>query len=414
MAMGDQHLRVFDYVPTGSHLATNALQELFSLSIPPNLFLALIHAVDLDADGRIDLITDLVTAPDSDQSYLFKNIHSGGRLGPASFAARQIAMTHTQFLQVAFGDMDRDGYLDLIAGDRSGISFYRNLLGQGATSSIFGAGQRITPPSISRFGGLAVGDLDHDGHLDIATSGNQKLTIYSHNWRSGEPTPRFTQFDLPVTNASHIHIGDIQGDGLPEIISIADSNRLHVQWNQNDGTRISPEDFQQITLFPRETELARRALIDLNGDALPELLTTRSNFVNESAALGGIIFAGTYLSRTTNSWSYLSRDAIAIVPADMNADGTLDIVIQNRAGLHVFQNISGLSPAIEEIAVVPGQQLRLTLVGCPNEIVTLQSSSDFQSWAKVPDQKIGLAGSVTYQISSAASHRFFRIVAPIP
>jgi hypothetical protein len=157
---------------------------------------------DYDRDGAPDL---LVTTFSEDTNTLYRNLGIGAfedaswlsKIGPPSWL----------FLGwgAKFFDFDHDGWLDAIIAnghvypeaDRfHGASSYRQRLllhrnlGNGTFVEIGGADAVLAAPLTAR--GLAVGDIDNDGDLDVLVN-NQ------------DAAPRLLRNDLPKTQGSSAH-----------------------------------------------------------------------------------------------------------------------------------------------------------------------------------------------------------------
>ena len=176
-------------------------------------------AVDLDGDGR----TDIVTADrDGNRLSILANSSSPGSL---SFSTSSIATTARPAF-VGRGDFDGDGRPDLVIvhdfSSAASITVLRN------TSSV-GAISFAAPVLVSNLAGfgLVVADLNGDGRSEIVTitDSGSRLRVLS----SGAATPfvfTITQIDsgmdgIPGSYFSRQLLStDLDGDGLPELIFV--------------------------------------------------------------------------------------------------------------------------------------------------------------------------------------------------
>ena len=167
---------------------------------------------DVDGDGLLDLYVSsylrwsaerelVCTAGDGERDYcppthyaapapdlLFRNL-GGGRFEDVSERMGLRAAPHANGLGVAFGDLDLDGALDIaVANDmhpnhvwlRRGAGFAEEALPRGAAYSAQGAAESGM--------GIAAADLDEDGDLDLLLTHmrHQKATLYRNNAGSFE------------------------------------------------------------------------------------------------------------------------------------------------------------------------------------------------------------------------------------
>jgi len=167
-----------------------------------------IAAADVNGDGSVDLV---VPHRDGGQSYVFLNDGSGGfptplPLGPADAATRAVAV----------GDITGDGLPDLVLGDggRGGAALYINA-GDGAFTGPAPIGDASDTPYA-----IAVADLNGDQALDVVLGNDETPGLILVN----RGTPGGLEFDTlrfgdGAGAVYGLAIGDVNGDGCPDIVA---------------------------------------------------------------------------------------------------------------------------------------------------------------------------------------------------
>jgi hypothetical protein len=187
-------------------------------------------AGDLDGDGKPDVVT---VNNGSGTVSLLRNISTPGSITTSSFAAKvDIAVLDGGPVQVAIGDLDGDGKPDLIVTCYlpQTVTVFRNTSTVGSlTTSSFAPG--IDFPLGGRGHTPAIADLDGDGKPDVAvvTELDSLLSIFRNVSTPGSFTNSSfaSRVDFSTGyNAWGVAIGDLDGDGRPDIIFC----------NQYDGT----------------------------------------------------------------------------------------------------------------------------------------------------------------------------------
>ena len=213
--------------------------------------------------------------------------------------------------QTALADLDGDGDLDFITGQRGGKVWWyehrsaaewkRHVLGERSPSDV---------------GGAAL-DVDRDGRVDFVAGG-----AWYRN--PGEPREKpFTRhvFDPDLAAVHDIVTGDIDGDGRDDVVTMSDRNDL--RWY-----RIAerPEDRWTATRIGDPVH-SGISLGDLDRDG--DLDVVRSNVWLENREKGRRWVE----HRMTGPWGSdavsWQRNATQTRTADIDGDGRLDVVISD-------------------------------------------------------------------------------------
>ncbi len=183
---------------------------------------------DFDGDGDTDLLIQR-NAFNGDFTIIGFN-EEGNGIRPDTI------LTGYDFDDIAVGDIDGDGTLDMVgimAFGSVGLVVARNIGRPDFTSTEFG---RNSLPLAGRT--LELADLDRDGDMDIVYSGLfDNLAIL-------ENTDTFATISsdiLPIASPNLVRIADFNADGLPDVLSIdTDRDRVIVTvWENEDALAFS-------------------------------------------------------------------------------------------------------------------------------------------------------------------------------
>jgi hypothetical protein len=336
---GDNNLAVFMHTSGGFATTPTSL-----LASPDGPFQpASLAITDLNSDGSLDLVA---TSIDGALVAYFYDHEAHG------FAPEDLRIddegTSAIPTGIAASDLDGDGRTDLVVAD-SGLSEIAVLLQRGAGS--FNAVPDASMGSAIDTSGpaaIAVGDLDGDGNLDIvcANQGTGDLAIYqqfSPTIVSAQPKQRL---GTPATTnqVTAVEIADIDGDGRPDIATAnGGAGTLTVFFQMPDGTYPTLPD---VTLsgvgMPSSLVIA-----DLDGDGDLDLACADSGssrlriFLQTSPRVFATPGATIGSSGSTPGPS-------ALVAADFNADGRIDLACANQGGNTIaffLQTSAGTFPA---------------------------------------------------------------------
>jgi hypothetical protein len=336
------------YMPTfpGTEpLSSSTFAPLFNLNTPSGPSRSLI--ADLDGDGRPDLI---VADNYAGTISIFQNISSNGVLSADSFGPRIDLVVgpsggEADAYTIAAADLDGDGRLDIVAinADHNIVSIFRNISSPGTlTSNSFDT--RIDLPGDSAMRGVAVQDLDGDGRPEIVTgsqTGNG-ISIYKNESSIGSIAFAPRVFFHSDSGATTIAIGDIDGDGVPDIaVGNYDAGTISVFRNLGFTGTINSNSFAAPVNFASPANPFGLALGDLDGDGQLDIV------------IGGGIYSSTLgVLRNTSTPGTVSFAPVVdfalpgwgnfVAVGDLDGDGKLDIAVVTQLGSYfsVFRNIS--------------------------------------------------------------------------
>ena len=292
---------------------------------------------DYDNDGDLDIL--LTGNPGSmPVSSLYRNNGTNG------FTVQtNVVMTPVSDGDVAWGDCDNDGDLDiLLSGDATGYgspvtAVYRND-GRGGFAELASAG--LAPVYNSS---LAWGDYDNDGDLDILLTGNDTGTYISKLYRN-EGDGRFaehTSVALTPVESGDVAWGDYDNDGDLDILltgaigSPTYSNISKIYRNDGTGTFTELTAVVMTGVFVGSVKWG-----DYDNDGDLDILLTGS---------GGGGIAKIYRNDGSSIFSEQSAITLpgvsfsSVAWGDYDNDGDLDILLtgEKAGGIHiakVFRN----------------------------------------------------------------------------
>jgi VCBS repeat protein len=204
-----------------------------------------VSTADLDTDGATDVVT---TNPTQNTVSILMGRGDGTFEPKVDYGAGQTPA------EVAIGDVDGDGDLDLAVANRTAGNSISILRGPGD-----GTFSPVTSlASISYPSSIAAGDVDGDGDLDLVVVAGNVVSIHRG---LGDGT-FLSRSDFPVgTNAFMVRIADVSDDGHPDLL-VASANALSLLLGRGDGTFGDRLDYGRPGRF---------ALGDLNDDSRVDL-----------------------------------------------------------------------------------------------------------------------------------------------
>lgn len=231
-----------------------------------------IAVADVDGDGH----PDVIVANGAGVAFtVHRNLSAvAGDLGSTAFAAGLPFGAASGSLRLAVADLDGDGKPEVVVNGShlSSLLIFKNLSLPGGIAfslPVFLA-KDPTPPS-----GLdvdvAVGDLNRDGQPEIvATSGSGRLVLVYRNLSSSGALAFASRQEFAAgTPATRVAVGDLDGDGLPDLAlqgrgSGGAPSQLSVLRNLSSPAALN---FATPVSFPTQRVLAGLAVADLDQDS---------------------------------------------------------------------------------------------------------------------------------------------------
>ncbi len=269
-------------------------------TVPLPIQPGLVTAGDLDNDGDADLALASSTADLQGAAAILLNN------GDATFGPPVYQFVDFPALSTALGDLDGDGFLDLVVGmiwSPHLSIFFNNGDGTfgGDTPALVGGGEPTGPD---------LGDLDGDGDLDIAVdTGLNDVAVLLNDGVGGFA-------DLTMYNAMedpwYARLGDWEGDGDLDIaVYNWFSGTLSILRNNGDGT-FAPQVYYVVGPGGGMIDVAD---LDVDGDLD---IVVANGTVRVRLNDGNGVF---------NTFEILAAGSMNATVADLNGDGLPDLAM---------------------------------------------------------------------------------------
>ena len=215
-----------------------------------------LHAADVNADGRTDVIADSISGPAFPNSLAWFDLAAPG--GPRREVVTPAgADGRPHYLD--FADLDGDGRGDILLGDSGGGTF--TWWKRGA------AGEPWTKHRIAQEKGatnIKAGDVNGDGRIDVVGACGHGKGVF---WFEG-PTWTKHVIDADLATPHALAVGDFDGDGDLDV-AVASYTAFIVRWYEDDGRGgFTPHD---IDVGHKQQAYDLKAA-DLDGDGRIDLI----------------------------------------------------------------------------------------------------------------------------------------------
>ena len=288
-----------------------------SSGVQTNIVLA-----DFNNDGSLDIAGDGV--------YL----GNGGRGGSMSWT--QTTKPGNWYAATA-ADVNLDGKMDIVAGTGSGVRVWRGNGGAGGTMVWTPASTGL--PGSGMYFGCGVGDLNHDGKPDIVCADySNGIKAWLGNGGTSW-TNAYTGSGLPTADGyMGIDLGDVNHDGNLDIAATSFYSPIGVSvWLGNGGAGGTLRFIENSAgLIGNTPNWIGVSLTDSNDDGNLDIIAAQySGGLKIWLGDGG---AGGSMDWTDASTGLPTGSYISVDPGDFNNDGKCDYAVSYSSGVQVWQN----------------------------------------------------------------------------
>jgi len=259
--------------------------------------------IDFNLDGKADPVVAYQTSPDSSHKGVLQILLSQGDRGTVDYLSLTLDGGDNPWAElrdVAVGDIDGDGLLDLVAATREGVVYLHHPANPDHTDVLAEWGQ-------------ATGDLELiEGTNDVLTQ-DELLAIVA---QALGPTANLDNYIVTVEQGyTRVAVADFDNDGYNDI---AASRRFRMTLEPKPDVSVQPE---QITFGSVQV------------------------LVNPGGATSGAGWTGITIGTHERHESYDRDGAMGLWACDLDADGDLDLVSaasdDNNVQVAWFENPGG-------------------------------------------------------------------------
>ncbi len=189
--------------------------------------------------------------------------------------------------------------------------------------------------------GLGFGDFNKDGRQDV---------VMREGWWEAPADRKQTDWKFHPgaisEECSQMYPMDLDGDGDIDVIS-ASAHNYGIWWHEQvqDGDSIRWVKHEIYTKFSQTHGMA---LVDINGDGNPDLVTGKRYFAHNEHDPGSlepsVLYWFEYKPGKVPTWIPHEIDdnsgaGLQVVTKDMNNDKLVDIIVSNKKGVYIFEQV---------------------------------------------------------------------------
>jgi flagellin-like hook-associated protein FlgL len=224
---------------------------------------------DINNDGFLDIV-----ASNRNLGATAVNVLTGN--GNGTFTTQSSVNIGANAGHLVLEDFNNDGNLDIAAMRNSGTDFY---ITSGNGDGTFSSSITNIPTGVASSNELLAGDLNNDGLMDLVI-GNRNTGAKIYLNQGGGTFDAGTNYSTGSANNGDITLGDFNGDGFLDL-GVGSTTGLRVGINQGNGT------FGTASVYDSTASLgADLAVGDANNDGVLDIITSITSAAGGKVFLG--------------------------------------------------------------------------------------------------------------------------------
>jgi Bacterial Ig-like domain/FG-GAP-like repeat len=333
---------------------------------------------DANGDGRPDLFlsNDPTRGDGMPSPNRFFTNQLGGALRYAPEYGLELETSFQGSLNASVGDLDKDGWQDLLLITPQGLRVYHNEQGKSFTEVSASVGLGQSPHNVT------LADVNGDGWLDVIEVEPNKLSVLVNT--NGEFS---SVFSTTLQYGYSVAAGDVNSDNRPDIYVMRGTdtagNNAPDQVYLNDGSGAS---FTQMSSIPSTSQGTPDSVapIDYDGNGLTDFLVLNGGGENESGP--GPVELIAFFGSTGGSTGPL--------PGPPSVTGTSPAA--NATRVAPTTDVTATFSEDMKVDTITGQTFKLTKKGTTTKIAAAVSYDASTDTAKL-DPNQNLTSGVTYK-----------------